>query len=176
MKKKQQAAPEYFTDNSDRHLVRIALANTEQRATMYAEDFHRWLAAGFSPFLSLTSTGGRHKYVLANVRSPRNTLRSLPLARWIAGAGRGERVRYADGDRLNLRRENLVIVKGGGSAKAAVAWLRPNDGTTPLRKCQRAASCSLGRCVVDAEAPQLALSYQRPARPAGCACGQSARP
>lgn len=134
MKKQQQAAPEETTDADGQQLVHVALANTDQRATLYAEDFQRWLAAGFPLFWSFVNTGGRFQYVLANVRSPSNSARTVPVARWIADAGKGQRVSYADGDRLNLRRDNLVVVKGGGAAKAAAAWLKPNDGTPPRRK------------------------------------------
>jgi hypothetical protein len=134
MKKKQQAAPEHTTTADGRQLVHVALANTNQRATLYAEDFQRWLAAGFSPFWTLTSTGGRFRYVLANTRSPSNSARTVPVARWIADARKGQRVSYADGDRLNMRSENLAVVKGGGGSKTAAAWLKPNDGTPPRRK------------------------------------------
>lgn len=34
------------------------------------------------------------------------------VARVLLGIGEGERVRYLDGDRLNLRRENLKVVQG----------------------------------------------------------------
>jgi hypothetical protein len=131
MTKRQQAAPEYTTTADGRQLVHVELANTDQRATLYADDFQRWLVAGFSPFWSFTSTGGRFRYVLAATRSPSNSKRSLTVARWIAGAGKGQRVCYADGDQLNLRSENLELVRG--PAKAAAAWLKPNDGT-PLRR------------------------------------------
>jgi len=134
MKKKQQAAPEYTINSDGQRLVHVALANSNQRATLYAEDFQRWLAAGFSPFWSFTSTGGRFQYVLVNARSPSNSKRTVPIARWLADARKGQRVRYADGDRLNLCRENLTAVKGGGGAKTAAAWLKPNDGTPPRRK------------------------------------------
>jgi len=134
MKKKQQAAPEFTTDADGQQVVHVALANTDQRATLYVEDYQRWLAAGFSPFWSFASTGGRFQYVLANTRSPSNSTRTVPVARWIADAGKGQRVSHADGDRLNLRRDNLAVVKGGGGAKIAAARLKPNDGTPPRRK------------------------------------------
>lgn len=70
MKKKQQAAPEYTTEADGQQLVHVALANTDQRATLHAEDFERWLGAGFSPFWSFARTGGRFQYVLVNARSP----------------------------------------------------------------------------------------------------------
>ncbi len=134
MKNMQQEAPECTTDADGQQLVHVALANTDQRATMYADDYRRWLTAGFSRHWSFVSTGGRFRYVLASVRSPSNSKRSLTVARWIAGAGKGEQVRHVDGDRLNLRSENLTLVKGAGASKAASHWLRPNDGTPTRRK------------------------------------------
>jgi hypothetical protein len=144
MKKMQQVAPEYTTDEDGQQLVYVALANTDQRAAMYADDYHRWLAAGFSRHWSFISTGGRFRYVLANARSPTNSTRTLTVARWIAEAGKGEQVRYADGDRLNLRTENLILVKGAGAAKAAAHWLRPNDGTPPRKKPEQKAKSQQG--------------------------------
>jgi hypothetical protein len=132
MKRNQQAAPEFTTDADGQQLVHVALANTDRRAIMYAVDYQRLMAAGFSPFWTLASTGGRFQYVLVHARSPSNSPRTLTVARWIAGAGKGQRVGYADGDRLNLRMENLELVEG--PAKAAVDLLRPNDGTPPRRK------------------------------------------
>lgn len=155
MKYKQQAAPEYTTTADGQRLVHVALANTDQRATLYAGDYQRWLAAGFSPFWSLTSTGGRFRYVLAAARSVSNSCRSLTVARWIADAGKGQRVSYIDGDRLNLCRENLELAQG--PAKAAAAWLRPNDGT-PARKVKRKQAAGAHTAPV-----RPALSPQTPA-------------
>lgn len=125
MKKMQQAQPEFTTDADGQQLAHVALANTNKRATLYAED-HAWLMAkGWSPYWSLTNTGGRHDYVLANARGPRDTPRTITIARLIAQAAKGQRVTYADGDRTNLRRDNLVVVKGGGLTKANARALRP---------------------------------------------------
>jgi hypothetical protein len=43
------------------------------------------------------------------------------LSRLIMDAKRGKNVKYLDGDRLNLRRNNLVIVKGHGKNVVQVA-------------------------------------------------------
>lgn len=133
MKYRQQAAPEFTTDADGQQLVHVALANTDQRATLYAEDYQRWLAAGFSPYWSLCDVGYGIQYVLASARTAGNKHRSLTVARWIADAGKGQRVRYADGDRLNLRRENLVFEQG--PAGSAVAWLRPCKGIVGAEQC-----------------------------------------
>jgi len=53
MKKQQQAAPEYTTDADGQQLVHIALANSNQRATLYAEDYQRLMDAD-SPHLGST--------------------------------------------------------------------------------------------------------------------------
>ncbi len=124
-KHRQQAAPEFTTDADGNRLAHIALAHTHERATLHAEDYERVLAQGFSPFWAIASTGGRHRYVLVQARSPSNVGRSLTVARLVAQAGKGKRVGYADGDRLNLCRENLVLVEG--PAKAAAVWLHPKS-------------------------------------------------
>lgn len=126
MQRKQQAAPEFTTDADGQELAHIALANTDRRATLYAEDFQRLMDAGWSPHWSLTNTGWRFAYVLAHACNPMNRSRSITLARLIAQAAKGQRVTYADGDRTNLRRDNLRIVKGGGIAKAHASALRPS--------------------------------------------------
>lgn len=130
-KHRQQAAPQFTTDADGNRLAHIALAHTHERATLHAEDYERVLAQGFSPYWAIASTGGRHRYVLVQARSPSNVGRSLTVARLVAQAGKGQRVGYADGDRLNLRRENLVLIKG--PAKAAAVWLHPKSNKATKR-------------------------------------------
>jgi hypothetical protein len=141
MKKMQQAQPEFTTDDNGQQLAHVALANTNQRATLYAEDYAWLMSEGWSPFWSLTNTGGRYDYVLANARGPRDNPRTVTLARLIAQAAKGQRVTYADGDRTNLRRDNLVIVKGGGLTKASAHALRPGKETAHRTRGQRRAEC-----------------------------------
>jgi hypothetical protein len=133
MKKMQQASPQFTTDADGQRLVHVALANSQQRATLYAEDFLWLMNDGWSPYWSLTNTGGRFEYVLANGRSPLNKPRTVTLARLIAQAAKGRRVTYLDGDRTNLRRDNLRIVKGGGLTKAHASALRPRKDAAPQR-------------------------------------------
>jgi hypothetical protein len=133
MKKMQQAAPEFTTDADGLELAHVALANTEQRATLHADDFRQLMAAGWSKHWALTNTGGRFEYVLAYARGPLNNPRTVPVARLIAQAPKGRRVTYIDGDRTNLRRDNLRIVKGGGLTKAHASTLRPSKDAPPQR-------------------------------------------
>lgn len=44
----------------------------------------------------------------------------IRIARLIAGAARGEMVLCADNDRFNLRKENLIITKGGSGKKDTI--------------------------------------------------------
>jgi hypothetical protein len=128
--KRKQSTPEFTTDAGGQRLVRVSLANTDQRAMLYAEDYQRLMDAGFSSCWAVTSTGGRFQYVLANARNPQDGKRSITIARLVAKAGKGQRVTYVDGDRLNLRGENLAIVKGGGNAAAPAHAIRPRKDAT----------------------------------------------
>jgi len=126
MKKKMQQAPTTFTtDAHGQRLAHVALANTSQRATLYAEDLERLIAAGWSPYWSLTNTGARFLYVLTGAANPRGRKRSVTVARLIAQPAKGFRVQYIDGDRCNLRRDNLRTAKGGGHAPTPAAALHP---------------------------------------------------
>lgn len=130
MKKKQQAAPEFTTDADGRKLVHVALANTQKRATLDADEYQRLMDAGWSRHWSTANTGGRFDYVLTMGCSPSGSRRSVTVARLIAQATKGQRITYADGDRTNLLRENLLIIKGGQTKVSANA-LRPGQGVAP---------------------------------------------
>lgn len=131
MKKiKQRAATTFTTDSNGQRLAHVALAGTNQRATLYTEDLERILADGWSPFWSFTitdKTAPRRKYVLVHGYNAKGRHRSITVARLVAEVSKGQRVKYADGDRLNLRRENLLMKKGG--AWMPLESLRPNKGT-----------------------------------------------
>ena len=138
MKKiKQQAVPEFTIDAEGQELAHVALAGSTERATMYAEDYRRIVGANWSLHWSFTSTGREHKYVLVNARSAEGHARTLTVARLVVDAPRGRRVYYADGNRLNLRRDNLSLHKVRGAVKCAAADVLPSweallaSGTEP---------------------------------------------
>lgn len=112
MKKQQQAAPEYTTDADGQQLVHVALANSNQRATLYAEDYQRLMDTGYSRHWSLNDNGHGSAYVKADGRRADGKQVKLRIARLIAEASHGEHVRFADGNTLNLRRDNLRIQEG----------------------------------------------------------------
>lgn len=101
---------ERTTDAYGDAIVRVPLANFAGYAIVDAEDFDRMMAAGLSPnwFANLNGKNGR-LYVKTQV--PHDRPRTV--ARFVAGAGDNESVRYCDGDTFNLRHENLIVYRGG---------------------------------------------------------------
>lgn len=124
MKKMQQAPTTYITDADGQRLAHVALANTDQRATLYAEDLERLLAAGFSRFWKHVRDGRGNAYATLSAYTPEGYMREIPVARLIADAKRRKCVRPNDGNTLNLRLENLS--KYHGPARFAAADWYPN--------------------------------------------------
>ena len=97
----KKRTPEFFTDGSGAELARVPLAVAGTYATLRASDMQALLQAGVSTNWCVNHSG----YIAVNI--PR--LGPVPLARLIECASDGERVTYKDGNRLNLRGDNLVI-------------------------------------------------------------------
>ncbi len=95
--------PETFTDTDGVARCRVPLARGGY-AVLDLEDMHAIAAAR----ITWNWYANRHGYVVTNV--PRQGVCSV--ARLIVGAGDGERVTFADGDKLNLRRANLRVNEG----------------------------------------------------------------
>lgn len=158
--KKQQAAPEYTTDADGQQLVHVALANSNLRATLYAEDYQRLMDAGFSRHWQYTEDGRGGAYVTLNAYTRNGHSRMIPVARLLAGAGHGERVRCSDGNTLNLRSENLSIYLGR-------AWFPASDWfptTEALRKAGIAPTKTTPRRVQRGPV-RPAVAPQAPAEP-----------
>ena len=117
---KKQAAPEHTTDTDGQQLVHVALANSNLRATLYAEDYRRLKMAGFSQHWQYTGDGRGSAYVTLCAYTSEGHSRAVPVARLIVDAGHGERIRCNDGNTLNLRNENLSIYAGR-------AWFHASD-------------------------------------------------
>ncbi|OZB59014.1 MAG: hypothetical protein B7X39_13020 [Lysobacterales bacterium 14-68-21] len=156
-KHKQRAATTFTTDASGRRIAHVALSGTTERTKLLADDLDRILADGYSPLWSFTITGGDRWYVLVPANNPKGRQRTLTVARLVAQAGRGQIVKYADGDRLNLLPENLLVKEG-------TAWT-PIDRVTPRAVSQE-------RNEGDAQAPMDVLD--KPAQ-RGEHCGHRAR-
>jgi hypothetical protein len=120
MKQKQQALPEFTIDVEGRELAHVALANSNRRATLYAEDYRRLIDAGFSRHWSLTGTSRRGRmYPTLYAYDADGRDRAVTVARLILDAPRGRRVEPIDGDALNMRGDNLEQVRGAATFGAA---------------------------------------------------------
>lgn len=75
--------------------------------TLDKSDMDKLLAMGISTNWTLNNGN-----VTASGKSSNN---HVLVARAITGASFGERVRYIDGNKLNLRRDNLELASGKGS-------------------------------------------------------------
>lgn len=108
----------FATDADGIALAFVTLARGEI-ATLWRATYD-WLVGNGVSLAWCLNGPSPHRYVAApNYRASGCR---VTIARVIAGAGRGQRVRYSDGDRLNLRCGNLVIELG---------FARRRDGAIP---------------------------------------------
>jgi hypothetical protein len=83
------------------------------------QHYESLMAMGVSPnWASDYDRDGNGPYIRVRDQLIRN---KITIARIIAGAGRGEIVGWINGDRLDLRAENLVL--SGGAARRNDAWI-----------------------------------------------------
>lgn len=95
--------PIHSVDRDGRNVVLVPLTNCEKPAKMLPADFEDIQAAGY--------VGGMYMnagYVHTG-RHPGSS--NYPMGRVIAGANPGQKVLFRDGDRMNLRRDNLRIIR-----------------------------------------------------------------
>ncbi len=107
--------PACFRMEGDRQIAYVPLANNRGTAELYAEDYHRIVEAGYSPDWHVTVGNGHRAFVVTQYKDV-----SIIAARLIAGAMPGTRVKYADGNRFNLRRENLLLTEGPSKVDARI--------------------------------------------------------
>ena len=114
--------PAPFTDPDGTPCVRVPLANGRDHAELYADDYADLIARGVTgnwqaAVPNRVSRSARRPYVqcfIPTTYARPGGLRwtTQTVARLIAQAGNGLRVRYRDGNTLNLRRCNLEIAHG----------------------------------------------------------------
>lgn len=141
MKRKQQRATTYSFDPLGNRLAHISMANTDRKVVMYAVDFARLIAAGFSQRWKYNQDGHGNGYPTLNAFSPEGFNREVMVARLVAEAPRGWCVSTRDGDSLNLRRDNLEF-KRGAVWYSAADWSPTADalrcaGGAPVPKAAR---------------------------------------
>jgi hypothetical protein len=103
-------SPIHSMDGDGRAIVLVPLANHAEPARLFAEDFDRLMEGGVGHLWTLNSNGKGNWYVRACSSKVFGNITTV--ARLIADAGRGQCVRHEDGNRLNLRADNLTIERG----------------------------------------------------------------
>lgn len=99
--------PEYFTDAEGRRLVRLPVNGSDSPAIADAQLFDNAARRhGLTGVLYLNDDGKGHSYVMATI--PGSGTHSV-LARLLLSPPPGYRVRYRDGNPLNLLPENLRL-------------------------------------------------------------------
>jgi hypothetical protein len=112
-----------------RELITVSVSNRFE-TTLYRDDYAVLLALGLSPSWFIWRSG----YVATP--APYSPNGHVNVARVLLDAGEGEVVRYVDSDKLNLRRENLLIEPG-------FALRRDRAALTPAHKSRRKISPAL---------------------------------
>lgn len=101
------------------------------------EDHDKLMGLGLPLSLTLQGKGGRYPclYLPRHLGYPTST---TPLARFILDAKAGQRVRYINGNPLDLRRSNLCLDKGWSKVSAkAVASVSDNEKALKRIDAQR---------------------------------------
>lgn len=105
-------------------VIRVPLSNSAETFELFADDLDRLRAVGITGVFFLTHNRGptsarRRAYVSAKPQGF-SAAGHYCAARYLADAGRGQAVRYRDGNPLNLRRHNLRIVASGAAKRRPV--------------------------------------------------------
>lgn len=106
------------THEGGKTIILVPLAGGHASAKLFPEDFEAITAAGYSDQWRLDSNGHGSAYVRARRKDPASKAAAIAIARLIMRPERGEKVCYLDGNRLNLRRDNLTLERGARLAKA----------------------------------------------------------
>lgn len=116
MTTRHKRLPTHLMDRDGKAITLVPLASGGT-AKVFTEDFYRLTAAGFSDQWTANDAGNGYSYV----RCARNgaTGRLVTVPRLIMAPPRGYVVRYLDGDRTNLRRDNLCLEKGWAKDREA---------------------------------------------------------
>lgn len=118
MTNKKGRSPIYSLDRDGEAIVLVPLANHPEPAKLLKADFLRLESQGLGMAWTFNSNGKGSHYVRASVPGVRGRL--LTVARLIVGAGGGRCVQYRDGNRLNLRADNLFVAEGYAKRRAEV--------------------------------------------------------
>jgi hypothetical protein len=101
----------FTTDKQGRKVVLVGLSDGHCQARLMTEDWELLVAQDAHTGWCLNSTGNGHAYVRCGRERFHGSLETV--ARLIMEAGPGDVVRYRDGNRLNLCRDNLYFSRRG---------------------------------------------------------------
>ena len=103
------------------HVVEVPLANDLEPAIVETADFDHLVRLGFSDQWTMNFDGaGTHGIV--RVADSDSSGGLLTVARLITFAGRGQTVKYLDGNPHNLRRPNLYLFAGRAGGREREAY------------------------------------------------------
>lgn len=106
-------APIPFIDDLGRRCLRVPLDKYGRNYAVVTEGgYRRALAAGVSPAWVLNSNGKGMTYVRSRSAKSSKASNTLQVARIIADAPPGHVVSHVNGDRLDLRPDNLSVRRG----------------------------------------------------------------
>jgi hypothetical protein len=111
MRPSKQRGPVRFTLDADKKAIALVpIYGSKEPAKLLVEDYAALMEAGYGDRWVLHSSGNGFAYV--RCASARHLLGNTEtIARLILNLPKGHRVCYQDHNRLNLRRDNLVLVE-----------------------------------------------------------------
>ncbi len=102
--------PIRFTLDEDREAIALVpILGSKVPAKLFAEDYSALIEAGYGDRWVLNSNGKGQAYVRCSAKKHLGNTETV--ARLILKLPKGHRVCYLDKNRLNLRRDNLVLVE-----------------------------------------------------------------
>ena len=115
-----------IVDDGERALVRVPLGRSGLKfAEIWRDDWDFVLKLGASPNWNCV---GEHGHVTVCARGASGN--HIAVGRILLDAGPGETVRYLDGNKFNLRRENLRLVSSGWACRRDRDYLREREAAS----------------------------------------------
>ena len=115
-----KARPIETVSDGERALVRVPLGRSGKKfAELWQDDWDFLLKLGASSYWNSVGDHG-HGTVCARGATGNH----VAIARVLLDAGPGETVRYLDGNKFNLRRENLRLVSSGWACRRDRDYLK----------------------------------------------------
>jgi hypothetical protein len=125
MRKRKLPTVTPAVDSDGKAIVYVSLGNSPLKVRMFPEDFDLLKSRGLGGGWYLSKDGRGHTYVLVSSREKDTTVARRLLA--INAYGARVRVKYIDGDRLNLRRDNLIVVESTAKATPITTKANPQQ-------------------------------------------------